>query len=202
YDAMGFSRAKRVIIEEYVEMIGYHVAGDGFSVDGELVFRCFANYHFNKEGLNPFVPISASDPYNMPKRIHEKIHNEIQRLLTLLDMRTGAYNFDVRIDANENVYLIEVGPRNGGNYIPQVTNYATGFDMLKYTIKAAMGEDCSQIHMVEPDGFWSYFAIHSSEAGVLKEIRINQEVEVNNIVEKHLNYKIGDQIPSFEGANA
>lgn len=200
--AMSFSRNKRVIIEEYVEMKGYQVAGDGFSVNGKLVFRCFANDHFNKQGLNPYVPISASFPYNMPERVHNKIHNEIQRLFKLLNMGTGAYNFDVRIDQNENVYLMEIGPRNGGNYIPQVTKYATGVDMLHYTIKAAMGEDCSDIKMTDPVGYWSYYAVHSTKEGTLKEIKIDKKVEEKNIVESHINYRPGDYIPAFQGANA
>jgi biotin carboxylase len=199
--ALSFSRVKRIIIEEFVEKFGYQVAGDGFSVNRELVFRCFANDHFNANGLNPFVPISASFPYNMPKRIHDKIHAEIQRLFDLLNMKTGAYNFDIRVDEDENVYLMEIGPRNGGNFIPQVTRYATGIDMIDYTIRAAMGEDCSDIKMVEPKGYWSYYAVHSSKSGVLKEIKIDEDVKANHIVESHLNYKIGDQVPAFTGAN-
>jgi biotin carboxylase len=199
--ALSFSRVKRIIIEEFVEKFGYQVAGDGFSVNGKLVFRCFANDHFNANGLNPFVPISASFPYNMPKRIHDKIHAEIQRLFDLLNMKTGAYNFDIRVDEDENVYLMEIGPRNGGNFIPQVTRYATGVDMIDYTIRATMGEDCSDIKMVEPKGYWSYYAIHSSRAGVLKEIQIDENVKANHIVESHLNYKMGDRVPAFTGAN-
>jgi biotin carboxylase len=199
--ALSFSRVKRIIIEEFVEKFGYQVAGDGFSVNGELVFRCFANDHFNANGLNPFVPISASFPYNMPKRIHDKIHAEIQRLFDLLNIKTGAYNFDIRLDEDENVYLMEIGPRNGGNFIPQVTRYATGVDMIDYTIRAAMGEDCSDIKMVEPKGYWSYYAVHSSKSGVLKEIKIDEDVKANHIVESHLNYKIGNQVPAFTGAN-
>jgi biotin carboxylase len=199
--ALSFSRVKRIIIEEFVEKFGYQVAGDGFSVNGELVFRCFANDHFNANGLNPFVPISASFPYNMPKRIHDKIHAEIQRLFNLLDMKTGAYNFDIRVDEDENVYLMEIGPRNGGNFIPQVTRYATGVDMIDYTIRAAMGKDCSDIKMVEPKGYWSYYAVHSSISGVLKEIKIDEDAKANHIVESHFNYKIGDRVPAFTGAN-
>ena len=45
--AMSFSRDKRIIVEEYVEMFGYQIAGDGLSIDGELVFRYFANDHFS-----------------------------------------------------------------------------------------------------------------------------------------------------------
>lgn len=58
--ALSYSRCHRFILEEYVEKSGYQVAGDGFSVDGKLVFRCFANEHFSLEGTNPFVPIGES----------------------------------------------------------------------------------------------------------------------------------------------
>ena len=77
--AMSFSRSKRIIIEEYVEKFGYQIAGDGLSVDGKLVFRYFANDHFNPKCVNPFVPISASFPYNMPTEIHTKVHNDRER---------------------------------------------------------------------------------------------------------------------------
>jgi biotin carboxylase len=199
--ALSFSRVKRIIIEEFVEKHGYQVAGDGFSVNGKLVFRCFANDHFDENGINPFVPISASFPYHMPKKIHDKIHAELQRLLDLLEMKTGAYNFDILVNENEDVYLMEIGPRNGGNFIPQVVRYATGIDMIDYTIRAAMGEDCSSIQMVEPKGFWSYYAIHSSKAGILKEIQIKENVKINHIVKSYLNYKVGDYVPAFTGAN-
>ena len=199
--ALKFSRAKRFIIEEYVEKYGYQIAGDGFSVNGKLVFRCFANEHFNLKAGNPFVPIGESWPYNMPKRIHEKIHNEIQRVFDLLHMRTGAYNFDVRIDKNENVILMEIGPRNGGNLIAQVTQYATGVDMVEYTIKAAMGEDCSDLHMVEPKGYWSCFMVHSKKAGILKEVQFSEDFKKNNLVEFDMLYAKGDKIDSFNGSN-
>lgn len=200
-NAMQYSRCKRFIIEEYVEKYGYQIAGDGFSVNGKLVFRCFANEHFDKSGINPYVPIGESWPYNMPKRVHDKLHNEIQRALTLLDMKTQAYNFDARIDKDENVYLMEIGPRNGGNLIAQVTQYATGVDMVEYTIKAAMGEDCSDLHMVEPQGYWSNYMVHSPNSGILKEIWIDEEFKNNNIVEFEMMFKPGDEIEAFTGSN-
>lgn len=196
------SRVKRIIIEEYVHMKGYQVAGDGFSVEGELVFRCFGNDHFNKSGINPFVPISASFPYHMSQKIEDKIHVEIQRLLKFLNTNTGAYNFDIRIDKDDNVYLMEIGPRNGGNYIPQVIKYATGIDLIDYTIKAAIGDKCGNLKMAEPKGFWSYYSIHSQKEGILREIRIDKNVTERCIIEQHVNYKAGDKVPLFTGSNA
>lgn len=200
-EALVYSKSKRIIIEEFVEMQGYQVAGDGFVVNGELIFRCFGNDHFNSEGLNPFVPVSASFPYNMPERIHDKIHKEIQRLFGLLNVKQGAFNFDIRIDKQENVYLMEVGPRNGGNFIPQVIKYATGIDMIEYTIKSAMGLEINKLSMKKPVGYWSYYAIHSSKQGRLKKIEISDGALKDNIVETHLNYKIGDNVPAFRGSN-
>ncbi len=199
--ALSFSREKRIIIEEYVENFGYQVAGDGFSVDGELVFRCFANDHFNSNCINPFVPVSASFPYNMPQEIHNKIHKEIQRLLTILHMKTTAYNFDIRIDKEYNVYLMEIAPRNGGNYIPQVIRYATGVDLVESTVKAALGEAVNIPKNHSSNGFWSYYAVHSVKEGILDGVEIDREVLAHNIVENHLIKKAGEKINTFLGAN-
>lgn len=199
--ALSYSRVKRFIIEEYVEKLGYQIAGDGFSVDGKLVFRAFANEHFESNGVNPFVPIGESWPYNMPERIHQKVHDEVQRLIKLLNMKSGAYNFDIRIDNNENVIIMELGPRNGGNLIPQVTKYATGVDMVEFTIKAAMGENCSDLRMSDIKGFWSCYMIHSLKDGILKDVWLDKDFESNNIVEFDMHYTTGDKITSFTGSN-
>lgn len=199
--AISFSREKQIIVEEYVEMYGYQIAGDGLSVDGKLVFRYFANDHFNPKCVNPFVPISASFPYNMPEWVQNKVHDEIQRLLTLLGMRTCTYNFDLRIDADYNVYLMEVAPRDGGNYIPQIIRYATGVDLVEYSVRVAMGEIIVPPEKVMPNGYWSYYAVHSLENGILEQIAIDPVVLENNIVENHILVQPGDKISAFTGAN-
>ena len=196
---MSFSRAKRIIVEEFVEKYGYQIAGDGLSIDGNLVFRCFANDHFNEKCINPFVPISASFPYNMPEKVQEKVHIEIQRLLKLLNMKTSTYN--LRIDKDYNVYLMEVAPRDGGNYIPQIIKYATGVDLVEYSILGAMGEKVQEIDEKQAKGFWSYYAVHSLKDGILESVDIEEQVLKNNVVENHIIKKHGDEIKAFSGAN-
>ena len=196
---MAFSRGKRIIVEEFIEKYGYQIAGDGLSVDGKLVFRYFANDHFDSRCKNPFVPVSASFPYNMPEEIQDKIHNEIQRLLKLLNMRTTTYNFDLRIDKDFNVYLMEVAPRDGGNYIPDVIKYATDVDLVECSVKAAMGEKIDY-NIKEEKGFYSYFAVHSIDSGVLESVDITDEA-MKHIVENHIIKKPGDWIDAFTGAN-
>lgn len=200
--AMSYSRGHRIIVEEFVEKYGYQIAGDGLSVDGKLVFRYFANDHFDTRCKNPFVPVAASFPYNMPNDVQDKIHNTIQRLLTLLGMRTSTYNFDMRIDKDFNVYLMEVAPRDGGNYIPQAIRYATGVDLVECSIKAAMGEKIYIPAQIQSNGCWAYYAVHSLKDGILERVVIDPAIEKNHVVENHLIVKPGDKIHSFIGANS
>jgi len=198
--ALSFSRAKRVLVEEFVERAGHQVAGDGFSVDGKLVFRCFANEHFNSEG-NRLVPIGESWPFEKPETVQAGIHEEIQRALSLLEMRSGAYNFDIRLASDGAPTLMEIGPRNGGNLIPQVVQYATGVDMAEFTIKAALGDDCGSLRQKEVEGFWSSYMIHSAKPGIFSGLWLEPGFKAKNLVELDVFPKAGDAVGSFNGSN-
>lgn len=199
-NALQYSRSKRFLIEEYVEMNGYQVAGDGFSVNGKLVFRCFMDEHFSQASNNPFVPVGESAPMNRPKEVHQKLHDEIQRLLYLLKMGSQAYNFDARIDKNGDVWLMEVGPRNGGNMIAQVIEKATSVPFVEWMIRAALGEGCSALKQVDPTGFWACYVLHSNRKGKFVRIDYSDKIK-SNLIEEHLSIATGDDVMPFVGSN-
>ena len=116
-------------------------------------------------------------------------------------MKTGAFNFDIRIDENENVYLIEIDPRNGGEWNPNAIKYATGIDTIEYMIKAAVGEDCSDLTMVEPKGYWGTFVLCSQKNGVFKGVEIEDSFKKNNLVEYELVVKDGEYVSCLTGAH-
>jgi carbamoylphosphate synthase large subunit len=193
--ALKFSRCSRTITEGFITRKGYQVAGDGVVVDGKLVFRCFGNEHFDPGGV---VPVGESFPSVLPEETQQRIHDEVQRLLDVLEMRNGALNFDIILDKDDRIFLMEVGPRNGGNLIPEATKYATGVDMIHYTINAALGIDCSALKMAPVKGYWASYIIHSLEDGVFDSLEISPEVEV---VEQHLYAKEGDPVKKFNGSH-
>lgn len=199
-NALSYSRCKKVIVEEWVERNGYQVAGDGLSLNGKLVFRYFGNDHFDSGCRNPFVPVAASFPYCGTNRIHIKIHNEVQRLISLLKMNNCTYNFDIRVDKDENVYLMEIAPRNGGNYIPQVINYATGIDLVECAIKIALGESICNIKQPSITGFYAYYSVHSDSSGILQSIEIS-EMAQKHIIENYITATPGDFVKDYIGSN-
>lgn len=197
--AMTFSQEKLVVIEHFLERDGYQVAGDGFVVDGNLVFRCWANEHFDKL-CNSLVPIGESFPSVLSESLQEKAHREIQRLLRLLVVRVGALNFDFQFNSQGVLFIIEVGPRNGGNSIPEVIHHSTGIDLVKYTVDSALGIDCSSLSMKQAMGFFSSYVVHSLEDGEVEEVWLSDEIH-KNIVDNNVDVRNGDLVRRFDGSD-
>ena len=199
HDAWQYTRAKRVLVEEYIEKKGYQISGDGFGVDGILKFRCFGNEFYSENGIKGYVPLGECWPSVLSREVQEKVHNELQRLITSLGMKTNAYNIEAIMDQYDNVYIMELGARNGGSLIPQITQMATGVDMVEYTIKAALGEDCSDLEMREPEGFYSNYMVHSLKSGKYVRTDLAEEIK-ENLILFSTDYKEGDSVKRFENS--
>lgn len=199
-DALSYSRDKRFIIEEFITKKGYQISGDAFSVEGKLVFHCFGNEYYSNKVDKDFAPLGECWPFMMDTKYINVLSEELQRLMTLLNMKSTAYNVEAIVDENDNVYIMELGARSGGSLIPQVTEYATGVNMVTYVIKAAMGEDCSDLKMVAPKGFWSNYMVHANETGKYAGIWFDDEFKKNNLVDYVTDVKIGDSVHKFRDA--
>jgi len=197
--ALEFSREKKVVLEEFFLRDGYQVAGDGFVVNGELVFRSWANEHFDKLS-NQFVPIGESFPSIMSEEKLFKAHLETQRLLDLLEIKSGALNFDFHFNKKQEFSFLELGPRNGGNLISKVIKCATGIDLVKYTVDAALGMDCSNLTMSETKGHYASYMLHALKDGKVKDIWYSDEIK-KNIIEENIFIKIGDEVQKFNGSH-
>ncbi|WP_296059167.1 ATP-grasp domain-containing protein [uncultured Amphritea sp.] len=197
--ALKFSREKKVVVEEEIVRQGYQVAGDGFILDGELVFRCWADEHFDKL-CNGLVPIGQTFPTSHSEVLLKEAHKETQRLLELLGMRTGALNFDFVFSEDGRFYFLELGPRNGGCLIPEVIRYATGVDLIKFTVDAALGLPCDNLSMKLTNGFWSSYMIHSIEDGAFKELWLSKRVQ-QYIVEQDVQVQPGTKVNVFSGSH-
>jgi biotin carboxylase len=197
--ALKFSREKKVVVEEKIVRQGYQVAGDGFIVDGELVFRCWADEHFDKL-CNGLVPIGQTFPTSHKEELLDQAHRESQRLLTLLGMRTGALNFDFVFSEDGKFYFLELGPRNGGCLIPEVIRYATGVDLIKYTVDAALGLPCRELTMQPTKGFWSSYIVHAIENGKYKDLWLSERAQ-KYIVEQDIQVTEGGEVNVFSGSH-
>ena len=197
-EALSYSRGKRFIIEEFIVKKGYQVSGDGFSVDGKLVFTSYGNELYSGKGTREYVALGEFWPSLLTEEQKNKVDEELQRLITALGMKTCAYNIEVILDENDTVYVLELGPRNGGSYIPQLIKYATGVDLVDYTIWGALGMDCSTLEMKETQGVYSNYMIYSITSGVYKGLWFDEQFKKNNLLDVYCTYNEGDLVTAYQ----
>ena len=197
-EALSYSRSGRFIIEEFIEKKGYQVSGDGFSVDGRLVFTSYGNELYSGKGTREYVALGEFWPSLLTPEQKNKVDCELQRLITALGMRTCAYNIEVILDKNDIPYVIELGPRNGGSYIPQLIKYATGVDLIDYTVHGALGEPCGDLKMTPTHGVWSNYMILSKKSGAFRELWFDEDFRKNNLLEVHCTAKPGDAVHAYQ----
>jgi biotin carboxylase len=197
HEAMRFSKLGLVVVEEFIEKLGYQIGGDGFLVDGQLVFRCFGDIHFSK--TNPLLPCSVSLPSSHEPDIIQRVHSEVQSLLSAIGMQTGALNFDILVNKSKEVCILEIGPRNGGNMIPELTELCTGVDMKTYSIRAALGLDCSGLQLGEERKAFAHYVVHAPLDGVVQSVEQSKQLR-SCIRYEHYNFKPGDQVERFNSS--
>ena len=199
-DALSYSRDKIFLIEEFIVKNGPQISGDAFSVNGRLVFHCLGNEFYSKKVDKDFAPLGECWPTVMPQEVIDTLTADLQRLITSLGMRSNAYNVEAIYGEDGKVYILELGARSGGSLIPQVTALATGVDMVPYVIKAALGEDCSDLKMAPVKGYWSNYMVHANETGRYAGIEYDEDFQENHLVDYVTDTKIGDIVHKYRDA--
>lgn len=198
--ALNHSFSKRVIIEEFIEQEGCSSDSDCFSVDGVLKFVSFSAQRFDKDAPNPYTPSAYSWPSTMTKEQEAELTSELQRLLTLLNMKTSIYNVETRIGKNGKAYIMEVSPRGGGNRLSEMLRYSTGVDLITNAVRAAIGEEVKEIQQKSYNGEWVELILHSEKCGSFQRMNITSNIE-KYIFEKDIWVNKGDYVSGFNGAN-
>lgn len=199
--AMENSISGHIIVEEFIEKEGCSSDSDCFSVDGKLKFVSFSAQRFDEDAANPYTPSAYSWPSTFSQNQESELKEEIQRLLTLLGMRTCVYNVETRIGKNGKSYIMEVSPRGGGNRLSEMLRYATGVDMITASVRTAVGDELCEIDQKTYDGHWAEIILHAEQEGNFKEVCIEESIRRANVVELDLWIKEGDYISAFKGAN-
>lgn len=194
------SKSGLIIIEDYLESKGCPSDSDCFSVNGKFDIITFSNQRFDSNSPNPYTPSAYSWPSSISNKNKAELKSELQRLIELLDMKSSIYNIEVREATDGKAYIMEVSPRGGGNRLSEVIHYATGLDLISYSIKAALGENIENIPELTYDGNWAEVILYSNIEGSFAELEISPTIE-KYIVEKDLWVLKGEKINAFTGAN-
>ena len=198
--AFEHSLSGRVIVEEFIEKQGCSSDSDCFSVDGQLKFVSFSAQRFDEDAPNPYTPSAYSWPSTFTKEQEAELTSEIQRLLTLLGMRTSIYNIETRIGVNGKPYIMEVSPRGGGNRLAEMVRFSTGVDLITNAVRAVVGEEIVGVEQKPYDGHWAEVVLHAEKDGWFDSIDVSDDLK-RHVKELDLWVRPNDAVSSFHGAN-
>ena len=200
-ESLSYSICKRVIIEQFIEKVGHQLDGDIFLDNGRIIFAGFCDQH-HVAGKSALVPVSLSTPSELSQEMKQKAVEELQRLFSLLGMKTGPCNVEFVVGKDGGIYFLDLGPRNGGCNIPYLEQQATGFDENTYTIRAAVGDELPKRDNVLCDStnYVMYYRPYANENGRYKELWMSDYFRNKVINITHL-MNIGDDIQLTHNGN-
>ena len=199
-NAIRYSISGRVIVEQFIEKEGCSSDSDCFLENGVLSFVSFSAQRFDLKANNPYTPSAYSWPSTFTEQQSSFLKKELQRLLSLLGMRTGVYNIETRIGIDGKPYIMEVTPRGGGNRLSEVVRYATGMDLITACVRDSVGDSLGlRIEQRDFLDYWVEIILHSNSSGYLKKIGVSSREDC--VVDYDLWVREGDYIKSFCGAN-
>lgn len=190
-----------IIVEEFIEKFGCSSDTDCMSVDGKLVFTSFSAQRFDTNATNPYTPAAFSWPSTFTKEQEDYLTSEIQRLITLLGLKTVVYNVETRIGMDGKPYIMELTPRGGGNRLSEMIRYITGVDMITAITRAIVGDPFLEPIEQKPyNGHWAEIILHAEKDGIFDHLEISKGLTAE-VIEEDLWVKFGDKVESFKGAN-
>lgn len=183
-DAIGYSledNPNGVLIEEFIEgnEISVEVASYGGKHEVVQITEKIASQppHFSEMGHH--------QPAALSNAVWSTIEEVVPRVIDAVSYSNGLSHIEMKYN-DRGVYVVEINPRGGGDYISGVLTYlSSGVDFLAAAIEIALNtyEGKQALQKREPVCAGVYFLCKQSESNMPLFVLSNHE---NWIVEKHI----------------
>ena len=92
-------------------------------------------------GAPMYIETGHMEPAPLTETMREKVRQVVFHALDTLEIRNGASHSELKIDAQGQIRLIEIGGRMGGDCIgSHLVPYTTGWDFVGMVVQIALGE--------------------------------------------------------------
>ena len=174
-ESMAYSTEGKLVIEEYLESDIIQQEAEIFVVEGKVVSWGMIEQRRDIV-TSAFHPVMHLIPSDISSEIEDKVKETIQRMITALGYVNGPCNIEYLIGRSGEIFILDVGPRNGGNMIPQIVHAATGQDVTAMTLQAAVGDEVT-ISAARHKPYAMSTAVHSDSDGIFRGLTLAEGLE-------------------------
>lgn len=191
YGALGKKFSNTAIIEEYI--LGQEYSVESIVEDG--IVNVVAITKKYKDSIREFVEIGHILPArDLSDTLEESIKQYVKDVHNALNIKTGITHTEVIISEND-IKIVEVNPRIGGDYIANLLSSVFDVDMYSLVVKNSLGIKIKECF--KPTKYASVRFILAPKVG--KFIKVEGEYYVSSRVEMlEIRKKGGDSIVSLD----
>ena len=133
-----FSRNNRVTAEEFVKMDSLIVnEADIFVLGNEILWDGIMST--GRAAETPMLPMTTNFPARISEENLYKLEKTVEKILKQANITHGIYNVESYFTEDQ-VFVIEINPRQGGNFIPKLIQEHTGIDMYKLLVSTSVND--------------------------------------------------------------
>lgn len=126
---------KKILIEEFIE--GREVSVESISSHGNHFVIQVTDK--DSTGAPHFVEIGHHQPANISNNLRNRIDSVVPKILQAVEFQNGATHIELKINNKNEIYLIEINPRGGGDEISNtLVGLSTNVDYVKTMIEVAL----------------------------------------------------------------
>lgn len=144
-ETLSFSPTDQGVIEEYIS--GKQGTCEGILVDGKLAATLITDRQ--TVGMPHVATSGHSVPSTLSDKQKRKLIELLGRIWDMLGIKDGPFDCDFVATDNE-IYLIEMTPRMGGNSLNTLWRKCYDFDIVEYSVKAVCGDAPAFMELGEP----------------------------------------------------
>ena len=164
-EARKYSRSGSVIIERFVE--GFEIEVDSVVRDKQVICTLIGDV-FNFDVENSFSAYKRIYPTSLPTPIQDSIRAVNAKVISSFGLDTGWTHGEYIVDKNNNVYLLEIGARGGGNYIgSDIVREMVGVSTDEMAFRTAIGDVSFYDRVFPRDCFCAYRCFYLPEGEVV-----------------------------------
>lgn len=185
--AFAISRAKRVVVEEFIE--GSRHGLSTFIRDGKVVFHFADNEHYY---LNQYLVSAASTPAQVPAAAIDALIRQSEHIAKTLRLGDGIFHIQY-ILRQQHPIIIEICRRPPGDLYIELVRHATGVDYPHWLVRAAAGLDCSALSQQHPNGYYTRHCVMTQHTGTINDVHFSNEI-TDNVIDQLMWWKPGDRV--------
>jgi biotin carboxylase len=197
--AFSESRSGELIVEEFIRKSGSQICGDGYMDRSRLVFLEFGDGHFHEEdGL--LCPFAETFPSVHSAMSLDLVARTVETILARTGYEKGPFNVDAFITCDGQPFIIEIGPRCGGNFIPSAIRHQTGVDLIAAVVEGCLDREyVLDLAKSRSQRCFACYMLHSRRGGIFRGTYVDPSFR-ENIVDENLYIEPGAKVPPFKTA--